>query len=127
MEGSQQVLLEAGRRESENLLEGAGPPQAWPSATPCRAIRALSEARQSRGTDSLSQVSPEGPEAGRRNLQPRADTKEGHKVKESSQGSGRLGPGMRANRTVTLRTRKRTREVVGLLLGADDTVNFGMI
>ena len=68
MEGSQQVWLEAGRRESENLLEGAGPPQAWPSATPCRAIRALSEARQSRGTDSLSQVSPEGPEAGRRNL-----------------------------------------------------------
>ena len=65
--------------------------------------------------------------AGRRNLQPRADTKEGHKVKESSQGSGRLGPGIHANRTVTLRTRKRTREVVGLLLGADDTVNFGMI
>ena len=25
MEGSQQVWLEAGRRESENLLEGAGP------------------------------------------------------------------------------------------------------
>lgn len=48
-------------------------------------------------------------------------------MKESSQGSGRLGPGMCANRTVTLRTRKRTREVVGLLLGADDTVNFGMI
>lgn len=68
MEGNQQMWLEAGRRESENLLEGAGPPQVWPSATPCRAVRALSEARQSQGTDSSSQVSPEGPKAGRRNL-----------------------------------------------------------
>lgn len=45
-------------------------------------------------------------QAGRRNLQPRADTKEWNKMKESGKGSGRLGPGICANEQQRLEQEK---------------------
>lgn len=62
MERGQQVWLETGRTEGENLFKAAGIPHVCPSAATCNAIRTpVRGGRCSPGIAARSQVSPGGP------------------------------------------------------------------